>query len=150
VSKMSTVSVLPNARESRNTYRSESTDEKCRRILVVEDNPITQLVALQQLKKLNCIARAVSTGFAALEVSRAEIFDLILMDCRLPYLDGYETARAIRTYERKTQRKRVTIVAITADTGCEYVDKCMGAGMDGHLSKPVSIDRMLGVLNRFL
>jgi CheY-like chemotaxis protein len=150
VSRKSAASIAPVAQTAVCPQGVKLAGETCRRVLVVEDNPITQLIALEQLKRLNCVAFAVSTGFAALEASQAETFDLILMDCGLPYLDGFETVRAIREHERDAQRKRVAIVAITANTDDECVDKCMRAGMDGYFSKPISMAELHGLLTRFL
>ena len=68
----------------------------------------------------------------------------------MPYLDGYETARSIRTHERSAQGERVTIVAITGETETACIDKCMNAGMDGYFSKPIGLEGMRDLLSRFL
>ena len=120
------------------------------RVLVVEDNPITQLLTLQQLRQLGCTASAASSGGEAVEARKSEHFDLILLDCRLPDMDGYETARAIRKYERISERQPVAIVAVTADDDLECVDKCISAGMDAHLPKPTSVGVLRDILARYL
>ena len=97
---------------------------RARRILVVEDNPITQLVAAQQLKVLSYPYQDVSDGAAALVAYELRAFDLILIDCRLPDMDGYQTVRAIRAFDRRSERRRAPIVAVTGDSDAECVDKC--------------------------
>jgi CheY-like chemotaxis protein len=143
----------PKTKAGRTASSARRKKTACRalpRVLVVEDDALTQFVALKQLEKLECVARGASNGFAALEACRTEHFDLILMDCRMPYLNGFETARSIRTHERSSQSERVTIVAITGETEQERVDECMSAGMDGHFSKPIGLDDMRALLSRFL
>lgn len=134
----------PNTKAGRKTSSAtrKKPDRTPPRVLVVEDDAVTQFVALRQLEKLECIARGASNGFAVLEACRSERFDLILMDCQMPYLDGYETCRSIRTHERSAPGERVTIVAITAESEPACVDKCMSAGMDGYFSKPIGMDGM--------
>jgi CheY-like chemotaxis protein len=128
----------------------EKREQMLTRVLVVDDNAISQLVTLQQLKALDCHAQTASSGIAALAVAMREHFDLILLDCRMPDIDGYTTARAIREIEASGERRRAAIVAITGDTDIACVDKCLSSGMDGHLSKPTSVATLRAVLNRFL
>ena len=132
------------------SHAPDKRDKGMARVLVVEDNVITQLVTLQQLRELGCVPRTASSGVAALEAMRDQHFDLILLDCRMPDFDGYETARAIRTFEESEARQRAAIVAITGDSDVECVDKCLSAGMDGHLSKPTSIAGLRAIFERFL
>jgi len=114
-------------------------------ILVVEDNPIAQLVILQQLGELHCAARVATSGVAALELVQDMHFDLVL----LPDIDGYETARSIRAFEACHDRKPAAIVAVTGDGDIECVDKCLFAGMDGHLSKPTDVAGLRAMIGRF-
>jgi CheY-like chemotaxis protein len=72
------------------------------------------------------------------------------MDCRLPDMDGYETARVIRNFEQRTARERVPIVAVTADNEHDSFERCISAGMDGHLPKPTSIADLRDALARLI
>jgi len=119
-------------------------------VLVVEDNPLAPLVILQQLRELGCAARVATSGVAALEIVQDMHFDLVLLDCRLPGIDGYETARAIRAFETCHDRKPTAIVAVTGDGDIECVDKCLLAGMDGHLSKPTDVAGLRAMIGRFI
>ncbi len=125
--------------------RESSTD-----VLLVEDNAISQLVTLQQLRELACDPTTVSSCAGALEAIRHRHFALILLDCRMPEVDGYQTARAIRDFERSAGRERSAIVAITADCDIECVDKCLAAGMDGHVAKPTSAAILRAIFERYL
>lgn len=118
-------------------------------VLVVEDNPVNQFVALKQLTALGCRGTAVSSGHEAVEAVKLASFDLILMDCRLPGMDGFETTREIRNYERTVKRRRVPIVAVTVENDSEARDRCVAAGMDTHVAKPSSMNDLRDMLERF-
>jgi two-component system sensor histidine kinase/response regulator len=111
------------------------------RILLVEDQPVNQRLVVQQLKKLGFAARAVANGQLALNALAYERFDLVLMDCHMPVMDGFEATRMIRKSELHTGR-RVPIVAMTANARREDREACLGAGMDDYLAKPVMIDQI--------
>ena len=119
-----------------------------RRILVVEDNPVNQLVTLEQLKALGYEATSVASGRAALETLESEPFDLVLMDCQMPDLDGYETTRRLR--EREKHGPRRPIIALTAHALAEDREKCLAAGMDDFLSKPYTEDALARMVSRWL
>ena len=106
-----------------------------RRVLVVEDNAVNQRVVLSMLRSLGHEGEAVSSGKEAIEACARIQYDLILMDIQMPGLDGYETTRAIRAAERKDARGR--IVALTANVLEGDRDRCLDAGMDDYLSKPI-------------
>ncbi|MDP9192432.1 MAG: response regulator [Acidobacteriota bacterium] len=114
------------------------------RILVVEDNNVNQLVALGQLQRLGHECLIAASGTAALELVRNETFDLILMDCQMPDMDGYEATRHIRQMEGAVAR--VPIVAITAHALPGEREKCLAAGMNDYLAKPVSIEQLGAVI----
>ena len=118
-----------------------------RRVLLAEDNPVNQRVALLQLQKLGHKARAVSTGSEVLEALEREDFDVILMDCQMPGMDGFETTRRIREHATKS---RVHIVALTAIAMQGDREKCLAAGMDDYLSKPVRVADLRAALKRSL
>ncbi|MZP30345.1 PAS domain S-box protein [Heliobacterium undosum] len=120
-----------------------------KRVLLVEDNPVNQKLASAQLKKLGYPVRAVKNGTEAILAYREEAFAMILMDCQMPELDGFETTRRIRAMEEGTG-KRVPIVAMTAMAMQGDRERCQAAGMDGYLSKPVEIKELAEVLARWI
>lgn len=109
------------------------------RILIAEDNLVNERVALRVLQQLGYTAEAVRDGNAAVEAWTRGQYDLILMDCQMPELDGYEATREIRRRERPGQH--IPIIALTAHAMKDDDLKCKAAGMDGYLTKP--LDRML-------
>ena len=119
-----------------------------KRILIVEDNVINQKVAIGQLKHLGYDCDVAASGAEAIDAIRSRPYDLILLDCQMPDIDGYDVARAIRRLENET--RRVPIVAMTAHTHGGERERCMAAGMDDYLAKPVSTQRLSGVLARWL
>jgi CheY-like chemotaxis protein len=118
------------------------------RILVVEDNPVNRAVASRQLRKLGYRVEVVSTGSEALARIGTEHFDLALMDCQMPGMDGFETTRAIRAME--SPGTRLPIVALTADATPEDRARCAAAGMDGHLAKPFQTEHLKDTIQRLL
>ena len=121
-------------------------------MLVVEDNAVNQEVALNILAKLGVRADAVNDGIEALRAFSAESYDLVLMDLRMPNMDGLEATRRIRALEStdKTRNQRVPIVVVTAHTQAFDRDELVAAGMDDFLSKPVTPQTLLAVLMRWL
>ena len=118
------------------------------RVLVVEDNPVNRLVVLRQLEILGLEAEAVDNGEEALVAIESQTPDAVLMDCHMPRLDGFETARRIRTGE--TQGEHLTIIALTANAFAETREQCLAAGMDDFLSKPHTLEALAETLGRWL
>ncbi|MCL5996850.1 MAG: response regulator [Chloroflexi bacterium] len=121
-------------------------------ILLVEDNAANQKLALIQLEKLGYLAQAVGSGKEAVEaVEKAPSkYGLILMDCQMPEMDGFEATRIIRQAEQDSGRKRMPIVAMTAAAMEDDREACLMAGMDDYLSKPVGMNALRNLINRWL
>jgi CheY-like chemotaxis protein len=114
------------------------------RVLLVEDNSVNQLVALGQLRRLGHECVAAGGGVEALDIIAREPFDLVLMDCQMPDMDGYEATRRIRQMEGPA--RNIPIVAITAHALPGEREKCLVAGMNDHLAKPVSLEQLGAVI----
>ncbi|MFA6147729.1 MAG: response regulator [bacterium] len=109
------------------------------RILLVEDNPVNQEVTLGMLAVHGCRADTAGNGREALDAIASGEYDLVLMDCQMPVMDGYEATRTLRAREKETGGKHLTVVALTANAMEGDSDSCLGAGMDDYLSKPFTI-----------
>jgi len=125
------------------------------RILVAEDSPLNQQVALKQLEKLGYQAEGVADGTGAVEALRQTPYDVILMDCQMPELNGYEATWQIRDAEKQQAAaagvaRRVYIIAMTANTKADNRDKCLQAGMDDFIRKPVQLPELEAALHRAL
>jgi len=120
-----------------------------RRILVADDNETNQMVAVQILRRLGYHAEVAADGAEALEAFRTMPFDVILMDCQMPQMDGYEATRAIREAE-KTTGKHIPIIAATANAMRGDREKCLAAGMDDYLPKPVKMQELKTTLDRWI
>jgi two-component system sensor histidine kinase/response regulator len=118
------------------------------RILVVEDNPVNQDVANGILENMGCRVVTASTGAAAVRLTLRENFDLILMDCEMPDMDGFDATRCIR--EREQASKRTPIVALTAHALADIRRTCLEAGMDDFLTKPFDEIQMGKALHRWI
>ncbi|MGE3775165.1 MAG: ATP-binding protein [Gammaproteobacteria bacterium] len=118
------------------------------RVLLVEDNEVNQIVASEMLLALGCEVRIADSGQAALVELMAERYDLVLMDCMMPGMSGFETTSAWRTHER-LHGGHVPIVALTANAIAGDRESCLAAGMDDYLTKPVSLQRLREVITRY-
>ena len=117
------------------------------RVLVAEDNEVNQRVAVGMLERAGHRALVVANGRQTLAALAREAFDLVLMDVQMPELDGFETTAAIRERERGTPR-RVPIVALTAHAMKGDAERCLAAGMDAYLAKPLQAAELVAVLER--
>ncbi len=118
------------------------------RVLVVEDNAVNQKVALGIMKKMGCRADVAANGVEAVKAVSKLSYDLILMDCQMPEMDGYEATATIRRIEG--EMRHTPIVAMTANALKEDYQRCIDSGMDDYISKPVQISDINRVLSRWL
>jgi len=115
------------------------------RVLVAEDNEVNRRVAKRLLERLGCAVETVTDGAQAVRSLSLQPYDLVLMDAHMPVMDGFEATRKIREQEGAGGR-RVRIVALTASATVEDRDRCLAAGMDGFLTKPVTLDTLRDAL----
>ncbi len=118
-------------------------------VLLVEDNAINQRVARRFLERLGCEVQVVGDGRQAIEAFEGNTYSLILMDMQMPVMDGLEATRRIRELETGGSR-RTPIVALTANAMMGTLERCLEAGMDDYLTKPLDISRLQDVLDRFM
>ncbi|AHG42903.1 sensor histidine kinase [Pseudomonas syringae CC1557] len=112
------------------------------RILVAEDNSISTKVIRGMLGKLNLNPDTASNGEEALRAMKAQRYDLVLMDCEMPILDGFSATEQLRAWEVGNQRVRTPVVALTAHILTEHKDRARQAGMDGHMAKPIELSQL--------
>jgi signal transduction histidine kinase/CheY-like chemotaxis protein len=124
-------------------------DDAHRRILLVEDNLTNQKVALHQLARLGYIAHVASNGQEALNAMALHDYALVLMDCQMPLLDGFEATRRIRAAELEAGGHQI-VVAMTANAAEGDRERCLDAGMDDYLPKPITREMLADVLQRWL
>lgn len=120
------------------------------RVLVAEDNPVNQEMALAVLERLGCQAKVAANGREAVVAVSREPYDLVLMDCQMPVLDGFAATREIRRWEREQSRPRLPIIALTANVVKGFREACLAADMDDYLSKPFEQVQLIAVLSRWL
>ena len=119
------------------------------RLLLVEDNPVNQMVALLILDKLGYSVDVADNGAKAVEAVAGNRYDLVLMDCKMPEMDGFEATQAIRQSEI-ARRTHIPIVAMTAGAMEGDQEKCLAAGMDDYIAKPVNIECLQKILDAWL
>ncbi len=116
------------------------------RILMAEDNPINQRVGKLILQRAGFNIDLVGDGNEALEAHRTNPYDLILMDCQMPTMDGFEASRQIRLLEQR----QPAIVAVTANALVGERERCLNAGMDDYLSKPFQAEQLVAVVKKWI
>jgi CheY-like chemotaxis protein len=128
--------------------RSDVNQRKLR-ILVTEDNPVNQLLTVRVLQKAGHTTGVAGNGLEALQALSRESFDLVLMDVQMPLMDGFQTTAEIRAKEQGTGR-HLPIVAMTAHAIRGYRERCLEAGMDGYVSKPIQTESLLASIEDVL
>ncbi len=118
------------------------------RILLAEDNAVNQQIAVMQLQKLGISVDAVANGLEVLTALKSISYDLVLMDCQMPEMDGYQATQEFRKTE--TPGTRLPIIAMTANALRGDDQKCISAGMDAYISKPVDVEKLNAVLQKWL
>jgi signal transduction histidine kinase/CheY-like chemotaxis protein len=124
-------------------------DGRAAKVLVVEDNATLQTLVSMQLEGLGLTADVVTTGEEALDITLKERYDMILMDCHLPHMDGYEATKLIRVREDNTDM-HIPIVAMTAGAMKGDPERCLAVGMDDYLAKPYTLDQLREKLERWI
>lgn len=119
------------------------------KILVVEDNPVNQKVIRIILERGGYQYEVAVDGQEAIQKYRTNIYDLVLMDCQMPNLDGLSASAKIRELETSTKKERCPIVAMTANTMKGDQERCLAAGMDDFLAKPFKSHDLVKVINRW-
>jgi CheY-like chemotaxis protein len=118
------------------------------RVLLAEDNPVNQMVGVKQLKKLGCFVDVVKNGLEAVEAWQKGKYQAILMDCEMPELDGYAAARKIRELETAQKLSPVRIIAMTAHAMQGDRERCLAAGMNDYVARPVEVKALREVLGK--
>jgi CheY-like chemotaxis protein len=118
------------------------------RVLLADDNGVNQMVAKHMLKRCGAEVLCVANGLEALQALRDAEFDLVLMDCQMPEMDGYEATRRLRQSADSTRNRDIPVIALTANALATDRDQCIAAGMTDFLSKPVDRARLEQALLR--
>ena len=130
---------------------NETNSKWSARVLAVDDNQINRIVIVEIMKNAGLECVVVESGAIALDTVKSEPFNIVLMDCQMPVMDGYETTEKIRQWERETERQtRLPIIALTANVTPEDVKKCFEAGMDAYCSKPINSAQLFKEMKRLL
>ena len=122
-------------------------DSNAKHILLVEDNPDNRMLIKAYLKKTEHSLDEAENGEVAVEMYQQGKYDLVFMDVQMPVMDGHQATRLIRQWEEENNKPRTKIVSLTAHAIKEEVDKCLEAGCDTHLSKPIKKDTLLKTIN---
>jgi len=121
------------------------------KILLVEDNPINQMVAQKMLEKVGLKPTLANNGVEALKLLNERAFDLVLMDCQMPEMDGFDATREIRKLDiLALNQQPLPVVAMTANVMSGDRERCLEVGMDDYIGKPVQRDKLASVLEKWL
>jgi CheY-like chemotaxis protein len=121
------------------------------KVLLVEDNPINQMVAQKMLEKVGLKAKLANNGVEALQCLQDDVFDLVLMDCQMPEMDGFDATREIRKLKIKAlNQKPLPVVAMTANVMSGDRERCLEVGMNDYIGKPVQREQLESILHKWL
>ncbi|MEQ1680877.1 MAG: response regulator, partial [Nitrospira sp.] len=127
-----------------------SVSELCGQVLLAEDNPVNQEIAVLMLQTLGCTVTVAQNGQEAVDQAKRAAYDLILMDCQMPEIDGFEATKVIREWEMAGSRPAIPIIALTAYATPGDREQCLAAGMSDYIAKPFSMERLRAVLTSWL
>jgi CheY-like chemotaxis protein len=119
-------------------------------ILLAEDNPVNQKLAVRLLQKLGANVRVVNNGIEVLQALREADFDAVLMDCQMPLMDGYEATQQLRRAEGSVRNAQIPVIALTAHAMATDRAKCLAAGMNDYLTKPINPAHLRQALTKVL
>ena len=125
-------------------------DKKDLKILLVEDNQVNQKVALKVLSKIGLAADIANNGREAIQILEQNPYDLVLMDCQMPEMDGYDATRHIRSTDQKNPNQAIPIIAMTANAMKGDREKCINAGMNDYIAKPIDIETLSTTINKWI
>ena len=120
------------------------------RVLVAEDNAVNQRLVKRMLEKMGYPVDIASDGYEAVSLAMANRYDIIIMDCSMPEMDGYQATAEIRRLHQEGALRRIPIIALTANAMPEDRQRCLAAGMDDYLSKPIARDDLRAMLDKYL
>ena len=141
----------PEARTTLPVAVEPSPARVCGEVLLVEDSAVNQLLAIEMLEVLGVVVETAETGLEALERLQAKRYDLVLMDVQMPEMDGLEATRRIRAGQHAgAEPTRLPIIAMTANAMRGDRERCLAAGMDDYLSKPVDFEALRKCMQRWL
>jgi two-component system, sensor histidine kinase and response regulator len=120
------------------------------RILVAEDNAVNQRLIKRMLEKMGYVADIASDGYQAVTLAMANRYDIVIMDCSMPEMDGYQATAEIRRLHQEGALRRIPIIALTANALPEDRERCLAAGMDDYLSKPIAREDLSAMLDKYL
>ena len=118
--------------------------------LVADDYIINQELTKEMMEIMGCVVDVAENGFETLDKYQKNNYDIIMMDVQMPEMDGYEVTRKIRELEKSTGKSRITIIAITANAMPGDQEKCLDAGMDDYISKPIRGENLENILTKYL
>ena len=146
--------MLTGARQDRRTlvaapFEAALAERLPLRLLLADDNVVNQKVALMMLKRLGYTADVVANGVEVLHALEAKTYDIIFLDVQMPDMDGYEAARRVRAKWAGNEPARPTMVAMTGNAMQGDRERCLEAGMDDYISKPVHAEELMAALKRW-
>jgi CheY-like chemotaxis protein len=131
-------------------FSAGETEAPPQRILIAEDNEVVRELAREILEFLGFMVSAAENGKLALQLALQQTFDLILMDCQMPVLDGIEATRQFRGMETESGRGKTPIVGLSGHPIAEGRESCLAAGMDDYLQKPFTISELQEIINNWI